>query len=128
MNSPFKLGHALIDQQHTDLHRSLQRLRALLDAGAHAEDVSDEFSSLSRKICTHFADEEAAMRSLSVPPAVAEAHGKEHDRILSELVSLHEAEMMGNRPNVAHLCTMAETWILHHLEEFDRPLAGFFGA
>ena len=126
MNSLFKLGHPLIDQQHAELHRSLQCLRAMLDAGAPASDVGDEFSSLSRKICAHFADEEAAMRSLSVPPAVAEAHGKEHDRILGELVSLHEAEMMGNRPNLANLCTMAETWILHHLEEFDRPLAGYF--
>ena len=126
MNSLFKLGHSLIDQQHAELHRSLQRLRALLEAGAPASDVGDEFSSLSRKICAHFADEEAVMRSVSVPMDVAEAHGKEHDRILGELVSLHEAEMMGNRPNLAKLCTMAEMWILHHLEEFDRPLAGFF--
>ena len=66
------------------------------------------------------------MRSLSVPPAVAEAHGKEHDRILSELVALHEAEMVGLKPDLAKLCAMAETWILRHLEEFDRPLAGFF--
>lgn len=126
MNSLFKLGHPLIDQQHAELHRSLQRLRAMLDAGALASDVGDEFSSLSRNICAHFADEEAVMRSVSVPMDVAEAYGKEHDRILGELVSLHEAEMMGNRPNLAKLCTMAETWILHHLEEFDRPLAGFF--
>ena len=60
MNSLFKLGHPLIDQQHADLHRSLQRLRAMLDAGASVSDVGDEFSSLSRKICAHFADEEAA--------------------------------------------------------------------
>lgn len=128
MNSPFKLGHPLIDQQHADLHRSLQCLRSLLAAGAPSEDVSDELSHLSKKICDHFADEEAAMRKYSVPQEVAKAHGKEHDRILSELVSLHEAEMVGLQPDLGKLCTMAETWILRHLEEFDRPLAGFFSA
>lgn len=128
MNSILKLGHPLIDQQHADLHRSLQRLRAMLDAGASVSDVSDEFSSLSNKVCEHFADEEAEMRKYAVPPDIAEAHGKAHDRILSELISLHEAEMAGLQPDLAKLCAMAEAWILYHLEEFDLTLAGYFNA
>lgn len=128
MNSLFKLGHPLIDQQHADLHRSLQRLRKMLDSASPAEDVSDEFSRLSKKLCDHFADEEAAMRKLGVPSEMAEAHGKEHDRILSELVSLHEAEMVGLKHDLGKLCAMAEAWILHHLEEFDRRLAPYFSA
>lgn len=126
MNSLFKLGHALIDHQHAELHRSLQRLRAMLDAGASASDVGEEFSSLSNKVCEHFADEEAEMRKYAVPHDIAEAHRKAHDHILSELVSLHEAAMAGLQPNLAKLCAMAEAWILYHLEEFDRPLAGYF--
>lgn len=128
MNSLFKLGLPLIDQQHAELHLALQRLRRMLDSASPAEDVSDELSRLSKKVCDHFADEEAAMCKFGVPHEMAEAHGKEHDRILSELVSLHEAEMVGLKPDLGKLCTMAEAWILYHLEEFDRQLAPFFSA
>ena len=123
-----KLGHPLIDRQHDDLHRSLESLRRLLDIGAPAGDVNYEMSVLSKKLCDHFADEEAAMRAFAVPPVIAEAHAREHDRILIELVSLHEAEMAGARTGLAELCSTAEAWILQHLDQFDRPLAAFLTA
>ena len=128
MHSPITLDHPLIDRQHADLHRSLERLHRLLDASAPAGDVNYEMSVLSKKLCDHFADEEAAMRAFAVPPEIAEAHAREHDRILVELVSLHEAEMAGVRTGLADICSTAEAWILQHLDQFDRPLAAFFKA
>lgn len=128
MNRIFELGHPLIDQQHAELHQSLHRLRMMLDAASPAEDISEELSHLSRTICNHFADEEFVMRECAVPHETLQAHIKEHDRILHELVSLHEAEMVGNGPNLSMLCKVAEAWILDHLEKFDRPLADYFSA
>lgn len=128
MNRIFKLGHPLIDQQHAELHQSFQRLHMMIDAASPAEDVSEELSHLSKMICDHFAEEEVVMRECAVPSDILEAHIKEHDRILHELVSLHEAEMVGNGPCLSKLCLMAEEWILAHLEKFDRPLAGYFNA
>lgn len=128
MNRTFKLGHPLIDQQHAKLHQSFQRLHMMFDAGSPAEDVSEELSHLSKTICDHFAAEEVVMRACAVPHDILEAHIKEHDRILHELVSLHEAQMVGNGPRLSKLCLMAEAWILAHLENFDRPLADYFSA
>ena len=128
MNAPSPLGCPTVDRQHADLHVSLQRLRRLLDKGAPAADVSDELSRLSKKICEHFADEERSMRMFAVPVDEALAHVKDHDRILHELVSIHEAEMKGDRPGLSHLCAMAEEWIVRHLEEFDQDLVSYFSA
>lgn len=68
------------------------------------------------------------MRSVAVPESIVQAHAREHDRIIQELVALHEAEMIGVRPNLEKLGLKAESWILHHFEEFDQPLVSYFGS
>ncbi len=115
------IGIAEIDSQHRQLHALLQRLKQSTDKryGFAADAILAELLVQTR---IHFAVEESLMRLLSFPEA--EAHVEEHQKLTEQLEKLRKRAQ--DFEVADGLTTFIQTWLVDHVNHFDREFVGHF--
>jgi len=117
------IGIAEIDAQHRQLDTLLQRLKESTDKryGFAADAILAELAIQTR---IHFAVEESLMRLLSFPDI--EAHLEEHRRLTEQLEKLRKRAQ--DFEVADGLTTFIQTWLVDHVNHFDREFVGHFVA
>ena len=115
------IGIAEIDSQHRQLHTLLERLKRSTDKryGFAADAILAELVIETR---IHFAVEESMMRLLSFPDA--EAHVEEHRQLTEHLEKLRKRAQ--DFEVADGLTTFIQTWLVDHVNNFDREFVGHF--
>ena len=116
-----EIGIAEIDLQHKQLNHLLERLRdsAGKRYGFAANAILEELAIETR---VHFAVEESLMRLLSFPDA--EAHVAEHQRLTEQLQAFRKRAQ--DFEVADDLTAFIQTWLLDHVNNFDREFVGHF--
>lgn len=117
----FEIGIAEIDLQHKQLLHLLERLRdsAGKRYGFAANAILEELAVETR---VHFAVEESLMRLLSFPDT--EAHAAEHRRLAEQLEKFRKRAQDFDVAD--DLCAFIQTWLIDHVNQFDREFVGHF--
>ena len=115
------IGIAEIDSQHRQLHALLERLKQSTDKryGFAADAILAELLVQTR---IHFAVEVSLMRLLSFPEA--EAHVEEHQKLTEQLEKLRKRAQ--DFEVADGLTTFIQTWLVDHVNHFDREFVGHF--
>lgn len=116
-----EIGIAEIDLQHRQLRVLLERLEHSADMryGYAANAILDELAIQTR---IHFAVEESLMRLLSFPHA--DAHIAEHRRLTEQLEKLRKRAQ--DFEVAKGLSSFIQTWLVNHVNDFDREFVGHF--
>ena len=117
----FDIGIAEIDWQHGQLHLLLKRLEDSVRKG-YGFAANTVLAELVIQTRIHFAVEESLMRLLSFPET--EAHVAEHHRLTEQLEKLKQRAQdfdVGDG-----LATFIQTWLIDHVNHFDREFVGHF--
>jgi hemerythrin len=115
------IGIAEIDSQHRQLHTLLERLKQSTDKsyGFAADTIIGELVIQTR---IHFAVEESLMRLLSFPDV--EAHVEEHRKLTEQLEKIRKRAQ--DFEVADGLTNFIQTWLVDHVNEFDREFVGHF--
>jgi hemerythrin len=114
----YKIGHAVIDQQHQHLFKLSNALMDAEDVGA----LRRTMVQLYKHTREHFDLEEALMRKSNYPDT--EVHTEWHNNLLSRLNDASEEVGRGHVQKDALVQLMYE-WSLHHIPKDDAKLSSF---
>lgn len=117
-----RLGAPELDLEHD---QQLRILRAIREALAQSElglakrlvDDLDDYTNM------HFLLEETLMIKRAYPGY--SAHRLEHERLIGELRKLGSVSALLGREGGVSATKMLETWLLRHIQTFDRAFADY---
>lgn len=116
-----EIGIAEIDLQHHQLHELLLRLQSSTESH-YGYAVANILGELVIQTRIHFAVEESLMRLLSYPGA--DAHVAEHRRLSEQLEKLRQRSQDFQVSD--RLTVFIQTWLIDHVNHFDREFVGHF--
>ena len=119
--SNFEIGIAEIDLQHHQLNALLERLRHSADKH-YAYAANSVLEELAIQTRVHFAVEESLMRLLSYPET--EAHVAEHRLLTQQLEKFRQRAQDFDVD--AGLSGFIQTWLVDHIDDFDRKFVAHF--
>lgn len=125
-NTRYNTGIQLIDEQHQELFRIVDRLRRQVQGGGDREEIETLLENLVACSERHFASEETFMGQFGYPDF--NQHVSEH---VSMLTSLHEllAKFRESHQDMALLVpTFMEGWLKHHISDGDFGFVTFLKA
>jgi hemerythrin len=112
----------LIDQQHQELFRRVNKLLAAARKGLARHEVGGVLDFLAEYVVEHFEAEEAVMRASSYPDFPV--HKAQHDALKRELASFTDG-FSRDGANVALIVDLNRTlcsWLTSHVRKADRDL------
>lgn len=118
-------GNNVIDQQHQELFR---RMEKLVEATKHDEGkgvVSETIAFLEEYVVEHFDAEEQIQIANSYPEY--DSHKHQHQEFLNDMVKLKrefEAEGANATVLVKSIASLGN-WIHNHVEQYDKALAEY---
>lgn len=119
------VGVELIDQQHQELFRRVNKLLAASRRGLARHEVGPMLDFLGQYVIEHFEAEEAAMRA-SVYPDYS-THKAQHDGLKRELAHFSE-RLTSAGANVALVVELNRTvcaWLTNHVRRSDKALGRY---
>ncbi len=124
-NDSFKIGVALIDEQHKALFDAMDDLYAACSVGKGRQEVVKTVEFLENYVVKHFSDEEQLQKSSGYPKYAA--HKKIHDDFILQVRNLKKdiAEHGPTVVSVAKMNTMLSGWLLNHIKNVDTELAQY---
>ena len=125
-NARHDSGIGVIDEQHHELFRMVERLRRLVQEGAARNLVEALLEDLV--VCSerHFATEEAFMSKFSFPDF--DQHVSEHRSMLASLRELRTTLLESQHSLVVMVPTFLEGWLRHHISDGDFGFITFLKA
>lgn len=117
----YKIGHAVIDQEH-------QQAFALANDFLAAKEQQSQRKAamqLYKHTREHFEHEEALMRDVAFPDYKAHVEG--HTRLISRLNTISHS-IGGNNLNEQALIDLMTDWAMNHIVYDDARLAAFVGS
>jgi hemerythrin len=124
-NNPFKwltqyeIGCENIDHQHKNLFELANRITEATSQDA----VKHCVMQLYKYVREHFRDEESLMKDLAYPNY--EAHKKQHDLLLTQLVEISERMTQDGLDCLDDLIQFMNEWIVDHILKYDVALNSF---
>ena len=115
----FEVGIDVIDGQHQHLLELINRLQDALSVGGDLDQLVESLRELVRYTEHHFATEERLMDEVG---ASAERHRGEHRRLLEALMRF---TVKLDSSSVSESSHFLQDWLFRHIDEVDRPFAGF---
>lgn len=128
MDNPPKLGHPLIDAQHTDLCHCIGMLRSLAAKPDAQRHIGNILANLEQMLRHHFETEEAVMVAIGLPGELLIAHCAEHRNILAELSVLQGDGAADMDYDLAEVGRRVSVWVDSHLTHFDREIVPYLAA
>ena len=125
-NTRYNTGIQLIDEQHQELFRIIDRLRRSVQEGVNRDVVEALLADLLACSERHFATEETFMGKFGYPDLPQ--HVSEH---VSMVTSLHEllVRFQENHQSMALMVpTFMEGWLKHHISDGDFGFVSFLKA
>ena len=92
----FSVGDSLIDGQHQQFFRDVERVLAAIDLGAGPEALVAFYHDFHRALIEHFRDEEALLEQADFPGL--EEHRAEHRALLAGITEISDALAAGRQP------------------------------
>ena len=122
----YELGFPKMDQDHLNILRSIDHLRALMPKGDIAL-LDEAFSKFRKEADAHFSFEESIMRTYGFP--YLDWHKEVHDGIRTKLTQV-SYEIKENKNKNRFLLEMSltdilETHFISHIDDLDRQLVNF---
>jgi len=117
-----KVGHPIIDAQHEELFRRLEKLVQAMANGDRTE-IGRLFEFLRRYVADHFQEEERFMRRTAFPGLVG--HEQQHAKFVCEYETLVKAfSDFGPSAFVTVRAThWISAWLVNHIGKSDARLA-----
>ena len=116
-------GIEIIDDQHRELFRIVDRLRRMVAGGMARTQVEDAIVDLVACSEQHFATEEAYMAKMDFPDL--EAHITEHHAMLGSLQDLLAKFRESEQAMALVVPTFMEGWLRHHISDGDFGFVSF---
>jgi len=120
-NKDLELAIPAIDGEHRELLAAMDRLQALVQAGAPPLQVRTALLQLVRLTRAHFVSEEAYMAARRFPRAAE--HRMIHQGLLARLDAFVAGHSAGNQELGVPFFAFLEFWIASHIRGVDRLYA-----
>ena len=124
-NKEHSVNIALLDQQHQELVRYLDKLNRDLAAG-HEIVVETVLGRLVEYTIHHFADEEGLMQRHGFPGLAA--HRIEHNALTEKIASFQKEHEAGQPDVLVKLAAYMESWLKDHILKTDKEYSEFLNA
>lgn len=125
-NTRYDTGIKLIDEQHQELFRIVDRLRRMVQEGADRAPVEALLQDLVACSERHFATEETYMERFAYPDLVQ--HVSEHASMLTSLHELLTRFQESHQAMALMVPTFMEGWLKHHISDGDFGFVTFLKA
>jgi hemerythrin len=125
-NSRYNTGIQIIDEQHQELFRIVERLRGSIQTGAERAVVESLLEDLVACSERHFASEEAFMGRFGYPDLTQ--HVSEHASMLTSLHELLAKLRESHQAMALMVLTFMEGWLKHHISDGDFGFVTFLKA
>ena len=119
-------GIHVIDEQHQELFRIVERLRRMVQEGAERSVVQALLEDLVACCEQHFAAEEACMGKFGYPDLTQ--HVSEHASMLTSLHELLARFEESHQAMALMVPTFMEGWLRHHISDGDFGFVTFLKA
>jgi len=116
-NTRYDTGIKLIDEQHQELFRIVDRLRGMVQEGAGRTAVEALLQDLVACSEQHFATEETYMERFAYPDLAQ--HVSEHASMLTSLHELLAKFQESHQAMALMVPTFMEGWLKHHISDGD---------
>lgn len=116
-NTRYDTGIKLIDEQHQELFRIVDRLRRMVQEGADRAAVEALLQDLVACSERHFATEETYMGRFAYPDLAQ--HVSEHATMLTSLHELLTKFQESHHAMALMVPTFMEGWLRHHISDGD---------
>ena len=125
-NTRYDTGIRLIDEQHQELFRIVDRLRRMVQEGADRAEVEALLEDLVACSERHFATEETYMGRFAYPDLAQ--HVSEHATMLTSLHELLTKFQESHHAMALMVPTFMEGWLKHHISDGDFGFVTFLKA
>jgi hemerythrin-like metal-binding protein len=125
-NTRYDTGIKLIDEQHQELFRIVDRLRRLVQEEANRTVVEALLQDLVACSERHFATEETYMERFGYPDLTQ--HVSEHASMLTSLHELLSRFRESHQAMALMVPTFMEGWLKHHISDGDFGFVTFLKA
>ena len=125
-NTRYNTGIQLIDEQHQELFRIVDRLRRQVQDGAERGGVEALLEELVACSERHFATEETIMGQFGYPDLAQ--HVSEHATMLTSLHELRDKFQENQQVLALMVPTFMEGWLKHHISDGDFGFVSFLKA
>ena len=125
-NTRYDTGIRLIDEQHQELFRIVDRLRRMVQEGADRAEVEALLEDLVACSERHFATEETFMGRFAYPDLAQ--HVSEHATMLTSLHELLTKFQESHHAMALMVPTFMEGWLKHHISDGDFGFVTFLKA
>lgn len=115
------VGNTFIDNDHQKLIEMVNRLHALMQEGKGKEVLGKVLANLITYTTEHFRREEDLMRNIRY--AGFAAHREEHEKLLKQVMELHEKFEKGTATLSVAVLHVLKDWLLNHIGKSDKELA-----
>ena len=125
-NSRYNTGIQIIDEQHQEIFRIVDRLRQQVQEGASRTLVESLLEDLVACSERHFATEESFMAKVRYPDLTS--HVAEHVSMLTSLHELLTRYRDSHEAMALMVPTFMEGWLKHHISDGDFGFVSFMKA
>lgn len=116
-NETYSVGNSMIDSQHQELFRLLEKL-----LGFYTEDIPGVLQELEEYTHYHFDFEESVLENIGFPDLPD--HKAEHVRFKEKLRSL-QVELDEGTLSIRMVFTMLSEWLLNHILIVDKRMTPY---
>jgi hemerythrin len=119
------VGVEMIDSQHKELIRAVNRLTEAMWEGKGSEETGKLLSFLADYVVTHFGSEERLMVTHKYPKY--EAHKEAHDRFTKDFLRMKSQYDQGEITTSLAIKVLDDTWewLRTHIRAVDKELGNF---
>lgn len=125
-NIRYNTGIQLIDEQHQELFRMVDRLRRQVQDGTDRGGIEALLKDLVACLERHFATEETIMGQFGYPDLTQ--HVSEHASMLTSLQELLDKFQESHQVMALMVPTFMEGWLKHHISDGDFGFVTFLKA
>lgn len=120
-------GVRAIDRQHEELIDILNDLDAACAGAAGSAELDDALARLDTYIVFHFGTEEGLMAGLGSAPGHVDAHLEQHRAFVDYIAAMRRTAQQDGPGAIDGLLAYLQEWLLKHILQTDRALAGLLG-
>lgn len=121
--SQLETGVRAIDLQHEELIEILNDLDAACTGGDPIL-LDDVLSRLNTYILFHFGTEEALMADLHQAETHVDVHLQQHRAFVAYIAGMRQTAQEDDPAALIRLLTYLQEWLINHIQQTDRVLAG----
>ena len=120
-----RTGIKLIDDEHQELSRLLERLQELPDSHISSEEFADRFNQLYKLWFEHYRTEEAVMRNVQMDKHIEDVHAEAHLKLSEIFVQVNFDCMNNSDLNAADIYSRIRVRLVEEMTIVDSSLREF---